>query len=123
MGWNIGYDNRWKRDIGYGVPAYCDHPYCDEEIDRGIAYVCGGDLYGGVGGCGLFFCSKHIVDGECCERCAKEKDPFRPKPDHPKWMNWKLSDESWEVWRQENPEAVKAMRAAIAMSAAKEPGK
>jgi hypothetical protein len=20
MGWSIGYDNKWERDIGYGVP-------------------------------------------------------------------------------------------------------
>lgn len=26
MGWSIGYDDKWFRDIGYGVPAYCDHP-------------------------------------------------------------------------------------------------
>src|SRR4051812_7048849 len=26
MGWSIGYDSNWQRDIGYGVPAFCDHP-------------------------------------------------------------------------------------------------
>ena len=31
MGWSIGYDNNWNRDIGYGVPAFCDHPKCDKE--------------------------------------------------------------------------------------------
>jgi hypothetical protein len=46
MSWAIGYDGRWKRDIGYGVPAYCDHPGCNEEIDRGLAHVCGGEPYG-----------------------------------------------------------------------------
>ena len=35
MGWSLGYDGRWKRDIGYGVPAVCDFPGCNEEIDRG----------------------------------------------------------------------------------------
>ena len=30
MGWSIGYDTNWKRDIGYGVPAKCDHPRCDD---------------------------------------------------------------------------------------------
>ena len=47
MGWSIGYDSNWDRDIGYGVPAYCDHPDCNEEIDRGLSYVCGGEPYGG----------------------------------------------------------------------------
>lgn len=50
MGWSIGYDNNWKRDIGYGVPATCDHPDCNEEIDRGLAYVCGNEPRGGEDG-------------------------------------------------------------------------
>lgn len=37
MGWSIGFDTRWKRDIGYGVPAECDHPTCGAQIDRGLA--------------------------------------------------------------------------------------
>lgn len=116
MGWSIGYDQHWQRDIGYGVPATCDHPDCNEEIDRGLGYVCGGEPYGGEKGCGLFFCGKHLVCGTrpLCERCRpRRKKPFAAKPDHPEWMNWKLSDESWEEWRQHNPEAVKAMRAAL----------
>ena len=40
MGWSLGFDDKWNRDIGYGVPAYCDHPKCSVEIDRGLAYVC-----------------------------------------------------------------------------------
>ena len=43
MGWSIGFDTRWNRDIGYGVPAYCDHPGCNKEIDRGLSHVCGGE--------------------------------------------------------------------------------
>ncbi len=27
MGWSIGYDKNLKRDIGYGVPATCEHPH------------------------------------------------------------------------------------------------
>lgn len=60
MGWEIGYDDRWGRDVGYGVPAQCDHPGCDVLIDRGLSYVCGADMYGGDMGCGLFFCDKHL---------------------------------------------------------------
>lgn len=72
MSWAIGYDDKWKRDIGYGVPAYCDYPGCRVEIDRGLSYVCGGEPYGGDHGCGLYFCSKHLFMGDfsqCCERC------------------------------------------------------
>ena len=56
MSWSIGFDSNWNRDIGYGVPAYCDNPKCNKEIDRGLSYVCGGEAFGGEKGCGLYFC-------------------------------------------------------------------
>ena len=109
MGWSIGYDDNWKRDIGYGVPAYCDQPYCHEKIDRGLSYVCGGEPYGGEYGCGLYFCEQHRFDGLAgvqCERCAESEETFQPKPDHPEWTKFKLTDESWQQWRDENPAGV-----------------
>lgn len=96
MGWSIGYDNNWKRDIGYGVPATCDYPSCGKEINRGLSYVCGTHAYGGEHGCGLFFCSEHLHltrRGNLCERCMKGKEPFDPTPDTPEWINWKLNAE------------------------------
>lgn len=117
MGWSIGFDSTWNRDVGYGVPAYCDHPECNAEIDRGLAYVCGGEPFGGDEGCGLFFCAEHMAGfdrSQRCECCAKGRQPFKPKPDHPKWMRWKLKDSSWRDWRKLNPEVVKGMRAALA---------
>ena len=108
MGWSIGYDSAWRRDIGYGVPAYCDHPRCNAEIDRGLAYVCGGEPYGGDG-CGLYFCYKHLNGagvGQRCARCRNRKPPFAAKPEHPDWMVHKLTDASWGQWRQENPDEV-----------------
>ncbi len=121
MGWSIGYDSRWKRDIGYGVPAYCDHPGCGEEIDRGLSYVCGGTHRGGEHGCGLYFCSKHrrfagaARDGvELCFLCRYGKPGYYPKtPDHPDWMHHKLRDVSWGPWRKKNPDLVAAIRAAL----------
>ncbi|MFN6548656.1 hypothetical protein [Mycolicibacterium nivoides] len=133
MSWSIGYDEKWKRDIGYGVPAWCDHPDCDEKIDRGLDYVCGGAPYGGEHGCGLYFCSAHLewaynADGDdlvddngddlpqMCKPCCdthqhpdSPAEPFKPKPDHPDWINWKLTDASWAQWRTENPDEVKAL--------------
>jgi hypothetical protein len=120
MGWAIGYDGAHDRDIGYGVPAWCDHPDCTEKIDRGLAYVCGGEPYGGDRGCGLHFCSGHLFDqidadgmDQVCERCVDLDDDgqvvgqsFPAKPDHPEWIAWKLSDESWAQWRSENPQWV-----------------
>jgi len=119
MGWALGYDTQWKRDIGYGVPAWCDHPGCTEEIDRGLGYVCGGEPYGGDLGCGLYFCAKHLFMRETrddravqsCARCCAYKPPYRrPKPDHPDWIAHKLTNESWSDWRAENPEEVAALR-------------
>lgn len=104
MGWSVGFDPNWKRDIGYGVPSVCDHPDCNEEIDRGLGYVCGGEPYGGECGCGLFFCGKHrgyYDDGSPCQH-----EGFTPKPDTAEWIEWKLTDESWQQWRNENPEEV-----------------
>jgi len=103
MGWSVGYDDYWKRDIGYGVPAICDHPECNEEIDRGLGYVCGGEPYGGDDGCGLYFCGKHQENGlQQCERCINDQEPFQPKPDTEKWIDHKMTHESWAEWRNGN---------------------
>lgn len=119
MGYSIGTGEN-GRDIGYGVIAICDKPGCDEKIDRGMSYCCGG--YVGDHGCGLYFCTKHLqfVDvrepeergvteplefGDTftgCDRCAKGKPPYEPKGEHPDWMWWKLNHHSWKTWRSEN---------------------
>jgi hypothetical protein len=113
MGWSLGFDANWNRDVGYGVPAFCDHPDCDERIDRGLARVCGGDVYGGESGCGLYFCGRHLsAAGQRCDRCyGGRRKPFLAKPDHPDWIEWKLNHESWAEWRAENPEEVARMQA------------
>jgi hypothetical protein len=124
MGWSIGYDTNWGRDIGYGVPATCDHPDCNKKIDRGLAHVCGGEPYGGEDGCGLYFCGSHLLAmHQQCQRCASGKKPFLAKPDHPEWIKWKLTHESWQEWRDENSAEViklqqqlEAIRAAAALA-------
>jgi hypothetical protein len=81
MGWaNCGYDSK-GRSIGYIFEAICDYPECNEKIDRGLAYACGGmhgehDYY-----CEKYFCSEHLRYGELpndecteypiCEECRK----------------------------------------------------
>lgn len=59
MGWaHCGTDSK-GREIGYGIPATCDHEGCDAKIDRGLAYACGG-MHGSDGGsCEGYFCSDH----------------------------------------------------------------
>lgn len=101
MGYSVGYDDNWKRDIGYGVPAICDHPDCDKAIDRGLGYVCAEqEPYGGGNGCGLFFCGKHSNYLGQCERCENGQDPFEPSPDTEEWVKHKMTHPSWEQWRK-----------------------
>ena len=122
MGWSIGFDTNWNRDIGYGVPAICDLPDCNKKIDRGLSYVCGSEPYGGDYGCGLYFCEKHLKtrkphgsdkDVGLCPRCYKYKSPYKAKPDCREWIMWKLKDKSWAEWRKDNPEEVNKMEKAI----------
>lgn len=115
MGWSIGYDTDWSRDIGYGVPAWCDHPGCTQQIDRGLSYVCCGQQpYGGEDGCGLYFCGDHHgVDGKC-ERCAAGAKPFDPKPEHPRWIRHVLTHDTWAGWRSGNPKKVAKLREQLA---------
>lgn len=101
MGWAVGYDSNWRRDIGYGVPSICDHPECGAEIDRGLAYVCGGAPFGGDSGCGLFFCGWHLfASPPLCERCMGGEEMFTPTPDTLEWINHKMTDPSWAAWRE-----------------------
>lgn len=103
MSWAVGFDEKWQRDIGYGVPTICDFPNCNMRIDRGLSYVCGGEPYGGERGCGLYFCQKHLFMSvrlpQLCSRCLKKRKPFTPKPDLQSWLNHKETDESWSAWR------------------------
>lgn len=79
MGWaDCGTDSQ-GRPIGYGHEATCDHPLCDEVIDRGLAYACGGTHGDTEYSCEGYFCEKHRrhvdVDGEdsgliVCLQCA-----------------------------------------------------
>ena len=110
MGWSVGYSEKHKRDVGYGVPCICEHPDCDKEIDRGLSYVCGDMHDGGEYGCGLYFCSEHLLIpfeqrddcNQLCERCLPDGgDAFDPKPDTQEWINHKETDESWAAWRAE----------------------
>jgi len=114
MGWAVGV-GKDGRDIGYGVPALCDHPDCDRKIDRGLSYVCGMiNTDGEDRGCGLHFCPDHLryspKFGQLCWRCwPKSRAPFTRKPDVREWVEHKLTDESWAAWRAENPDQVASL--------------
>jgi hypothetical protein len=81
MGWAYGMASD-GRPIGYGVEATCDEDGCTEQIDRGMAYLCG-DL-DGQSGCGRYFCATHLLFacppnglGQLCPTCfgAVETEP------------------------------------------------
>ena len=102
-----------KRFGGYGVPTVCEYPTCKKKIDRGISHACGGEPFSELG-CDRYFCSKHLYlverdDELCtlCERCKKNKEPFDYKPETKKWIKHILTDDSWQEWREQNPDKVK----------------
>lgn len=79
MGWaNCGSDSK-GRPIGYAHEATCDFPGCNNKIDRGLAYACGGMHGNSDGSCENYFCPEHLeivedIDGETkqlCFECAK----------------------------------------------------
>jgi hypothetical protein len=108
MSYSIGI-NAEGRDIGYSVPSVCDHPGCNEKIDRGMSYLCEG--------CQQYFCTSHLAhvsaDDDClqlCRACASDAKPYPAKPDTLAWLMWKLEDASWAQWREDNPDAVCQMK-------------
>lgn len=114
MSWSVGYDNNWRRHVGYGVPAFCDHPGCATTIDRGIAHTCGSEPYGGEHGCGLHFCAEHLRSyPQLCQRCINAGEdgctPFQPSGEHPTWAHHVLTDHSWREWREQNQAEVERL--------------
>ncbi len=106
--WAIGYDEHWNRDIGFDVPAICDHPDCEKAIHRGVEHVCGSEPYGGDSGCGLYFCEDHLelktLDASkestaLCAQCSSGKEPFEPTPDTKEWVDYKETSHYWAGWR------------------------
>lgn len=107
---NLGVE-RWA---GYGVPAVCDVAACTSAIDRGLAFKCEEHISYDIDeetevetetegeGCGLFFCGQHEHHGT--------HEGAVPKPDTPEWNAHLLSDDSWQEWRERNPEKVAKLR-------------
>lgn len=85
MSWARG-DDKHGRDVGYAIDAKCDEPGCEEKINRGLSFVCGGEPNGGAFACGYHFCEKHrhyvdVIDSSestgyrsisVCAKCKKE---------------------------------------------------
>ena len=93
----------WSADrwAGSRVPALCDWPTCDAEINRGRAHRCVD--HAGEDGCELFFCPRHLMQ-------SAVHDLIRPKPDPGRWELMILTDDTLEPWRQEHPAEVEQAR-------------
>lgn len=97
MGWaDCGTDSK-GRPIGYGHIATCDFPGCEAEIDRGIAYACGGMHGEESHSCEGYFCTRHLnvfveVDGQEYNVCHSCRNYMQASPD---WVE----DEEEGVWR------------------------
>lgn len=139
MSWSIGYCSNHKRDIGYGVPAPCDHPGCNVIIDRGMSYLCCENIHHSVS-CGGYFCAEHRdnyvyadevpdMDDEELEALgldgseAEEDDDdgviacrhrIEPRKEAVEWLEFMLSNESWQKWRELNPERVQHFKERLA---------
>lgn len=119
-------NGRWG---GYGVPAYCEHPDCDKEIDRGMAFACGGEPFSELG-CDGYFCEDHREyyaydseqDGPCehdedclcpsvevCHACATGQPRYPYKQEHPRFIYHLVHDYSWAEWRNDKAEKVAAL--------------
>jgi len=77
MGWAYCGQDSEGRDIGYSIEAICDEPGCDEKIDRGLAYACGGMHGFAEYGCDRYFCYKHLFfhngtkASQVCRECLE----------------------------------------------------
>jgi hypothetical protein len=67
-------------EAGYAVPDICNKEGCSEEIDRGLAFLCGQHPGGDEYGCGGYFCYSHLLlsveEGvpQRCEACFDAAD-------------------------------------------------
>lgn len=48
---------------GYTVPTICEEDGCNEQIDRGLAHLCGATPGGDEYGCGGYYCGQHLYGG------------------------------------------------------------
>lgn len=95
MGWAFCGKDQRGREIGYGIVASCDQKGCNEIIDRGLGYCCGSMHNGDEGGCGRYFCEKHLGGwpgprGGCIHRF---KGAYGQAICQPMWN--KLTGERW----------------------------
>lgn len=138
MGYSLYFSDKNNRFQGYNMHAYCDHPGCKNEIDRGMGYVCCGNQ-DHENSCGGFYCSEHselctlitedefegLEDDEVQEQLEHygltempvfdedgyfyhcQHQPIEKDKEHPDWLQHVLTDETWQEWREKEPEMAK----------------
>lgn len=68
--------NGKKIEAGYAVETLCEQDGCEEQIDRGLAHLCGKEPGGDEHGCGGYYCGKHHYMsgnervGDLCRKCV-----------------------------------------------------
>jgi len=77
--------NGEKIDAGYSIEDVCNENGCNEQIDRGLAHLCGETPGGDEWGCGGYFCGGHLYispregEPEMCLRCIQSADEVAEK--------------------------------------------
>lgn len=134
MGYGLYFSDKNNRFQGYNMHAYCDHPGCKNEIDRGMGYACC-DNPEHTASCGGFYCEEHKhqlvyqdeledmsdedlkrlgIDSR--EEQAHDEDdgiiccthkPIEKDKEHPTWLKHVLTDETWQEWREKESEMAK----------------
>ncbi|RPE44149.1 hypothetical protein EDD90_7379 [Streptomyces sp. Ag109_O5-1] len=72
-------------EAGYAVETVCEKTGCKEQIDRGLAHLCGATPGGDEYGCGGYFCAEHLLGAPVpeasgqCEPCSKRYDAEHPE--------------------------------------------
>ncbi|MEV8548332.1 hypothetical protein AB0L04_00555 [Streptomyces glaucescens] len=66
-------------EAGYSVETECEEDGCNENIDRGLAHLCGATPGGDEYGCGGYYCGHHLYGGigpaeGLCGRCSKRRE-------------------------------------------------
>ena len=66
-----GYYVIGDKECGYMVDAVCEEPGCDTQINRGLAYACGGEPGEVDWSCDGYFCYEHLIfpDIPYCGEC------------------------------------------------------
>jgi hypothetical protein len=75
-------------EAGYAVDTVCEEDGCYEQIDRGLAHLCGAQPGGDEYGCGGYYCGDHLYGGigpaqGLCKRDSKRWEEQEESEEEP----------------------------------------